>query len=275
MKALLKYLLCFCGVVSSALASDVILPDLFGSPRDHLVYFHSHTVYSKQLEEACSLHPIFEIDLAWAHAAFHPSIINGKPYIGHPEEFYTKLGKPFPVANVSLEEFQDFLKNNPAVKVLIDIKDEATFPYLKEFVKAVGAERCIVHAFIKDWTLVPSEIPVDPHWYREDIDLEALDKLLTSLGIPLVANCRGFSDEHVEANHLISKMGEDAKKYKSIVCLGLYYPGAPLPKTALLESINEAGYYAWINGNVEGYREKIGHVKHIAMSDEMSQCTPF
>lgn len=243
------------------------IPDLFCHSGKSLIYYHSHTATPKELKMAAMICPVFEIDLAWGHSSFHPSIAKGAPYIGHPEEFYTKMGNPFPADNVTLVEFQNFLKDYPSVKVLIDVKDEATFPFLKGFIKAVGAERCIVHAFIKNWTIAPELL-----WYHEEIDLFAIDKILSQLGVPLIANCHGFSDEHMEENGLIFKMIQDARRCKSVVSLGLYYPEAPLPNFKFLQLINKAGYYAWVNGNVDQFQEKIGEIQYIAMSDDMQKC---
>lgn len=253
--------------------NESVLPELFGDSKDHLVYFHSHNASPKELAEAAAGRLIFEIDLAWAHSSFHPLIEKEAPYIGHPEEFYTEMGRSFPEKNVSLIEFQEFLRTNPSIKVLIDVKDATTFTYLEKFIKKIGVERCIVHAFIKNWTVVPPGRSLEPHWYREDIDLFALDQILAPLGVPLIANCRGFSDQNIEENGVILKMVEDARMCKSVVCLGLYYPGAPLPDAAFLQSINDAGYYAWVNGNVNQFQEKIGSIKYIAMSDDSEKCS--
>lgn len=249
---------------------------LFGQSRDQLIYFHSHTATPEELLAASIQRPVFEIDLAWAHSAFHPLIVKDMPYIGHPEECYTVLKNPFPEKNVSLQEFQQFLKSHPSLKVLIDIKDESVFPYLDLFVREVGSERCIVHACIKNWTVIPRGIPIEPHWYREDIDLYSLDEVLSRLNVPCIANCRGFNDAHVQENGLLFKMLEDAKKCKSVVCLGIYYyPGAPLPRKEILEEINREGFYAWVNGNIKDFREKLKNIRYIAMSDDMKQCTSF
>lgn len=256
-------------------SNEPILPNLFGRPRDRLIYFHAHIFSLEDLAVAAAMCPILEIDLAWAHSSFYPSICSGRPYIGHPEEFYTIKGKSFPPATISLEQFECFLNNYSSVKVLIDIKDEITFSYLEDFVKKVGAERCIVHAFIKNWTEVPAGMSSEPHWYREDIDLFPLDEILVHLGVPLIANCRGFSDQHVENNKLIVRMLDDASKCKSIVSLGLYYPEAFLPNVKFLKSINSMGYYAWVNGNVTQFQEKLGEIKYIAMSNDIQKCTNF
>lgn len=138
--------------------NEAAVPNIFGTKGNSFTYFHSHTVSQNELAKAVIVCPVFEIDLAWAHSSFHPLIAKGTPYIGHPEEFYTKMDKPFPVDNVTLAEFQTFLRDNPSIKVLIDVKDEAAFSYLEEFIKAVGATRCIVHSFIKNWTMVLSEL---------------------------------------------------------------------------------------------------------------------
>ena len=248
---------------------------LFGDAREQILYFHAHHADGRELLAAGLLNLIFEIDLAWAHSSFNAYVEKGTAYIGHPEEFYTLMGRPFPVGNVSLQEFQAFCAKHPLMKVLIDVKDEAVFPDLEALVQAVGPERCIVHAFIKNWTALPEGVQPEPHWHREDIDLFALDRVLSRLRVPLIANCRGFSDGHVERCGLIAKMCSEAKKCKSVIALGLYYPGAPLPGAAFLKAINKAGYYAWLNGNEKGLQEKAGAVRYIGMMDDLNRCTRF
>jgi hypothetical protein len=230
-------------------------------------YFHALNAYPATLQSVCEKDVIFEIDLSYAHSAFNPYVQIATAYIGHPEEFYTQMEKPFPIDNVSLPLFIDFIKNHPSMKVLIDIKDEAVFPYLKMIVTSLGSERCICHAFIKDWTIMPPNTAEEPHWYREDIDLKSLNELLMELKIPLIANCRGFSDDHINTHHLVDQMIDSAKTHKSIICLGLYYPRAPLPDIALLEKINDAGFYAWINGNITDSDIPTDHIRSIKMVD--------
>ncbi len=266
---------CSAPIRQETLIKNKDLPALFGRHQDQFVYFHSHTATLKELQAAAEKNSIFEIDLAWAHSAFNPHVEEGKPYIGHPEEFYTKHGKTFPAANVSLDEFKSFLKAHPGMKVLIDVKDETVLPYLRELATAIGPDRCIVHAFINNWTQIPNETTPEPHWYREDINLFTLDAVLRELNIPLIANCRGFSNDHVERNDMISQMIRDSKACTSVISLGLYYPGAPLPDTRFLQTINDAGYYAWVNGNRPEYKGQIGSMKHIAMADEIGPCTSF
>lgn len=239
---------------------------------DQITYFHSHTATVKELEAASKFENIiFEIDLAWASNPFiaNRNIRINTPYIGHPEKFYTELNKPFPHDNVSLNEFKAFLKNHPSIKVLIDLKDKAAFTYLEEFIKEIGCQRCIVHAFIKDWTLLPHGENPDPHWEQEDIDLTSLNGLLAQLNVPLIANCRGFSDAYVHEQKLIDRITQDAKNHQSIVCIGLYYPKAPLPSIDFLRSINAAGYHAWINANDPQFSEKASTLRYIGMKDTL------
>jgi hypothetical protein len=225
------------------------------------------------LEKSVGKKIIFEIDLAFAHSAFREELIKESPYIGHPEEFYTRMGRPFPKDNLTCEAFLEFLEENPSLYVLIDLKDEACFPYLEEFVHKVGASRCLVHAFIKDWTYVPEGIEREPHWYLEDIDLGRLDALLTKIQVPLIANCRCFNDDNIRRHSLLEKMIEDSKNSQSIICLGLYYKGAAFPEIEFLRAINDAGYYAWINANLKERDLLFCSIKYIGMSDEIEDAT--
>ncbi len=124
---------------------------------DQVAYYHSHSATKDEMEKAAAIDAIFEIDLCWAHSSFHPNITKDAPYIGHPEEFYTILEEKFPADNVSLDEFRSFVAEHPSMRVLIDIKDVTVFPYLEELINEIGPERCIVHAFIKDWTIIPQD----------------------------------------------------------------------------------------------------------------------
>lgn len=237
-------------------------------------YFHAPDAAKSTLLPAICQNSIFEIDLAYAYNNFNNSVFKGLPYIGHPEEFYTKLGRPFPYKNMSFDKFCRFIQKHPSAKILIDLKDEAAFPYLKSLVQQVGSDRCIVHAFIKEWLHPPDDQPPQPHWYRENIRLAPLNSLLEELGVPLIANCNGFSNEHMEKHDLLQKMLRDAKPCKSILALGIYSSVATkLPKKHYLKQINESGYLAWVNGNLPDYREKTQDIDHIAMCDDLSKCS--
>lgn len=213
---------------------------------------------------------IFEIDLAYARTAFRKEIRASQPYIGHPEAFYTIMERPFPEENVSLEEFLSFVLDHPRMKVLIDLKSIDALPFLEKMVHQIGKDRCLVHAFIKDWTIYPEGIEKEPHWIEEDIDLEILDRALTNLNIPLIANCRGFSDVHVKENGLIDKILQDSQACSSIISCGLYYPGAILPDLTLLSKIQNGGYYPWINGNLLS-EEELKKNRYIAMCDTIEK----
>lgn len=246
---------------------------IFNHTWNHLTYFHAPDASHELLDSVANKNLIFEIDLSWAHSTFNSYVREGHPYIGHPEEFYTKLGKPFPSKNIDILEFQNFLIKNPSIKVLIDIKDEAVYPFLQQFIQAVGPKRCIVHAFVKNWTHIPPNATTEPHWYREDVDLFALNDILVQLNVPLIANCRGFSDANVKQNNLVSQMIEDSKRCSSILSLGLYYPGVPLPNIQFLHAFNDAGYYAWVNGNIPNLEKKLGNIRYVAMADRAANCT--
>lgn len=248
-------------------------PPLFNQAWNHLAYFHAPDACQKLLDSVANQNLIFEIDLSWAHSSFNSYVSQGHPYIGHPEEFYTKKGQRFPASNVNILEFQAFLLTHPSIKVLIDIKDETVYPFLKWFIQTVGAKRCIVHAFIKNWTHIPPNTAISPHWYREDVDLFKLNDTLAPLHVPLIANCRGFSDANVEQNRLVSQMINDSKRCTSVVSLGLYYSGVPLPKIEFLQVFHDAGYYAWVNGNIPDIEKKLGKIRHIAMTDDVKYCT--
>lgn len=248
-------------------------PLLFNKVWDHLAYFHAPDASRELLNSIANQNLIFEIDLSWAHSSFNSFVKQDHPYIGHPEEFYTKKGQKFPASNVDILEFQTFLLEHPSIRVLIDIKDETVYPFLKWFMQTVGTKRCIVHAFIKNWTHIPPNTTISPHWYREDVDLFKLNDILAPLHIPLIANCRGFSDTNVEQNHLITQMIKDSKRCVSVVSLGLYYSGVPLPKIEYLQAFHDAGYYAWVNGNIPEVEKKLGKIRHIAMTDDVKQCT--
>jgi hypothetical protein len=249
------------------------LPLIFGQQRDQLVYFHAPDASRKTLDGARSTSCLFEIDLAMAESNYHSTLTKGKPYIGHPEEFYTILKREFPKDNVSLDEFKLFLTENPKIHVLIDIKHVAVLDYLADFIKSVGPKKCMVHAFIKNWTILPSKTTPAPHWYQEDMNLFQLDVFLHQLGVSFIANCRGFSDDHILENKIIDQMIKDCRSCHNVIAIGFYYPAVALPNLEFLSKINEAGYYAWVGANSEEYLTEIGSIKHIGMCDDLRMCT--
>lgn len=143
-------------------------------------------------------------------------------------------------------------------------------PHVLEFVKEVGKERCLAHAFILDWTgPPPPPMPVRVHWVDEDIAIEVIDKALQTVGIPLIANCRGFNDDYVVENNIIERMVADAKKYKSIAGLGIYYSQPAMPPPSFLHAFNLAGYKGWTNANMDLSQFQETH--WFGMCDDMSQ----
>lgn len=250
-------------------------PLVFNKAWDHLAYFHAPDASQKLLDSVAKQNLIFEIDLSWAHSSFNAYVREGHPYIGHPEEFYTVKKMPFPSNNIGILEFQAFLIKNPSFKVLIDIKDETVYPFLQQFIKAVGPERCMVHAFIKNWTRVPLNTARSPHWDREDVDLYKLDGILAPLNVPLIANCRGFTDAHVKQHDLVSQMIKESKRCTSVVALGLFYSKTigVLPDIRFLQAFHDVGYYAWVNGDIANLEKTLGSIRHIAMTDHAEHCT--
>lgn len=243
------------------------------SSREQLPYFHAPDASSKILEDCQGRSVILEIDVAMTSDLDFEHAIPNSPYIGHPSPFYEMSHTSFPPSNVSLEQFKEYLlkPGNESIKVLLDIKNKEVIPYILEFAKDVGRGRCIAHAFISDWTRYPQppEIPIEPHWIDEDLSLEVVDEALQSLEIPLIANCRGFSNDHVEQHKLVQKMVEDAIGHKSIAALGLYYAAPETPHLDFLRGFNKAGYKAWINANtnLEVYED----IQWVGMCDDLNQ----
>ena len=200
------------------------VPPLFGAT-NNLVYFHSHTCTPDILNNAVDLCPLFEIDVAWAHTAFHDKVAVGCPFIGHPEEFYTMLGdKEYPEENVKLDTFLRFLNKHKNIKLFVDIKDEEIYTkttVLKDLMLAVGPNRVICHAFIEAWRVQPEGTQPLAHVYRENVDIYVLDDFLSTYNVPIIANCNAYSNEHLTRSH-IDKMISDTKKCNSVVSLGLY-----------------------------------------------------
>lgn len=229
------------------------VPPLFGAT-SNLVYFHSHTCTPGVMDDATAACPLFEIDLAWAHSAFHDNVTKGCPFIGHPEEFYTKLGEEeYPDENVTLDTFVAFINKNKNLKLFIDIKDESLYKgtntVLVDLINTVGPSRVICHAFIEAWRVKIPGAPELPHWYRENVDLYALDVVLSALDVPLIANCQANSNDFLTHSNIIT-MINDAKKCKSVVSIGLYMKdGNHIPQLEFLQAINNSGFWAWVNGN--------------------------
>lgn len=262
-------------VLQIALIGEETLPMVFGYSALPLCYFHAPDVSIRTLNKAACRPCLFAIDLAFAHTSNNPYVKKDSPYIGQSEEFYTEMHHSFPKDNVDLEFFLSFLEENYFMKVLIHVKDAAVYPILEEFIQKVGPERCMVYAFIKEWNVLPEGAMIEPHWHREDVELSTLDALLIKYEVPLIANCRAFNDMHVEKNQLIEKMVADAKRYKSVVSLGLYYKDASLPSSSYLKRFNDAGLYAWVNGNIPCLKEKMGNIRYIAVCDHLNDCTAF
>ncbi len=240
-----------------------------------LFYYHTPKVTPKELEAAISRRASIEIDIAWAYEAFVDGVEKDQPYIGHPQEFYTVLGKEFPKENVTISYAVNQLKLHPEVLVVLDCKDTNAISAVASIVGELGAARCLIHAFIKDWTPDCAKYGVtpEPHWYREDIDLGTIGVFCDTAKVPLIANCRGFSDDVVKQEDLVTRMVADAKHYPSIISLGLYYPGAPIPAIEYLQTIHSSGFAPWANGN--RYTQPIVDIPVVAMEDDIGLCSVF
>jgi hypothetical protein len=239
---------------------------------DQLRYFHAADATAETLAQCEGKSLIFEVDVAITYEESNQYSPPGVPYIGHSPRFYGIPGKVFSKNNVTLEEFKRFVlkPENQSIKVLLDIKNVEVLPHVLEFVQAVGKERCMAHAFILDWTgPPPPNISIRPHWVDEDVSIEAVDKALQTVGIPLIANCRGYNDNFVIENNIIQRMITDAKKYSSIAALGIYYPQPAMPPPDFLRAFNEAGYKGWVNANMD--LTKFREIRWVGMSDDLSQ----
>lgn len=237
-----------------------------------LKYYHSDAVTPEILDACRGKALIFEIDVAVSSDTSFKYTVANKPYIGHPSQFYDIPGRPFPEQNVTIDEFKQYVlkPENRTLKILFDIKNIEVLGYVIEFAKEVGAGRCLAHAFIREWTKeTPEGIETHPHWVAEDMPLAILDEKLTEVGIPLIANCRAFNNEHVAKHGLIDEMARDAKQYKSVAALGLYLKESHNPKLEYLRAFNDAGYYAWINSNndIAPYED----IRWVGMCDDMDR----
>jgi hypothetical protein len=250
-------------------------PEHFTSNISSFRYYHAHEATQELIEQSAEMDVIFEFDLSIAYNALYPKLKKGAPFIGHPEIFYTSKELPFPVQNLSFEELKDLAKELPHLKILIDVKDWHALPALEQFIQEIGPHRCIVHAFIAEWVTSPKAENPEAHWFLEDVPLKDLDRLLTKYQVPLIANARIFPNAKVADKEHLMYITERAKYFPSIFAIGFYKDRAPIPEKHLLEQINSAGYYAWVNANQPDYQEKTQGIIHIGMCDDISQCTNF
>ncbi len=234
------------------------------------LYFHTREITPAVLESVEHHDIIFEIDLCYAHTAFNEHVKAGESYIGHPATFYSEKNHTFPKDTLSVDEFIEYAVSHPKLRVFIDIKDPLSMSDLERIVTAVGAHRCIAHAFVTEWCFSPDK---KAYWADEMVDLKPLDELLTRLKVPLIANCYAHSDAFVKEHDIISKMVSRAKECKSVIGLGLYYNVLSIPDLSILEKINRAGYLAWINGNDPKIGNIPASVRYIAMCDTPALCT--
>ncbi|MCI5052787.1 MAG: hypothetical protein MRY21_06615 [Simkaniaceae bacterium] len=237
---------------------------LFGG--QSVCYFHTRYATLETLEKAREQNAIYEFDLAWAHRKFHPLVTAGAPYIGHPEEFYTIENHPFLKENLSFQALREYLVAHPDLRVLIDIKDELVIPYVAALAREIGKERCLVHAFIREWQPPAEVLKAQAHWVKEAISLKKIE----ALAIPFIANCHAVSREYTESANLLEMMLKSASECKSLIALGLYFEDISLPALSTLKAINDAGYYAWVNGNLPNIKEQLKEIDYYAMVDEFS-----
>lgn len=236
------------------------------------VYYHTHRVYDKNLEEAIDHKKSIELDIAFdSDGTFYNK---GDFYIGHPVSFYTEFGKEF-YKNMLLEDAVKKLEQNPSIFVVLDCKNIKAIPKMKEIVKRLGSHRCLFHAFIKEWTFEPLEanIEIEPHWKDEDIPLKEVLEFKQRNKVPIIGACRGFSAERLNNKDVVSKVLASVKN-KDIDCISLYMPGTELPPLAIARQITQAGYLNWINvdkiANID-----LSDVTYIGMTDILEKASDF
>ena len=202
------------------------------------IYWHVREVYEETIKEAIKRGSSIEIDIAYDED-------NGSIYIGHPKEFYT-IEKKIPLPNnIDIDKAVEMLAEVPDVVLILDCKHKKTLPKIKEIINRLGVHRCILHSFIKEWSVPYTEgTHLEAHWQTEDVPYEEIRKFINDTGVKTIGAIHVLSEKSLREEKLLDRALAQAQGFESV---SIYLPEANVPSKDFLEKIFKAGFLPWVN----------------------------
>lgn len=231
------------------------------------VYWHVREVHENMIKEAIKRKTSIEWDISYDDET-------KKPFIGHPEVFYTVEEKmPLP-NNIDIDKAVEMVKNIDELLIVLDCKDERVLPVLKNIIKTLGPNRIIMHSFIKEWGIpYPADIHQEAHWPVEDVPFEAIRKFIKETKVMAIGSIHAISAERLKNEKLLDRALASAKGI--FQSLSIYLPNVPIPPMDEVQRIVVAGYLPWLNYDLLYDKESLGF-PYLGMTDfpERATVTP-
>ncbi len=108
--------------------------------REPFTLFHTRAVVGEELKRAIAANKSMDLDVSIDS--------NGRPYLGHSEEYYQISERQRP----KTMPFEDAIGiiSNANIPVIVDCKDNRAWDLTHQVVSEIGASRCMVHAFVSE-----------------------------------------------------------------------------------------------------------------------------
>jgi 1-acyl-sn-glycerol-3-phosphate acyltransferase len=201
------------------------------------IYWHVREVNEITVQEAIRRSTSIELDIAYDDEI-------GEVYVGHPKEYYKENNLPLP-KNINIDEAVKLLEQAKDVVLILDCKHTKALPKIKEIIQRLGAHRCILHSFIKEWSEpYPDGVKKEAHWEAEDLPYEAIKEIISETSVKTIGAMHALSEQRVRDENLLSRVLLMAKSFESI---SVYLPGVKLPPEEFSREIIEAGYLPCIS----------------------------
>ena len=228
-------------------------------------YWHMREIDRATIEEAIRRGTSIELDIAFDEET-------GEIYVGHPKEFYT-IEKQTPLPhNIGIDEAVAMIKDVEDLVLVLDCKHEKALPKIKEIIETLGQHRCILHAFIKEWSVpYPADIHQEAHWRVEDVPLAAIQKVQQETGVKTIGAIHALSVARLENEELLNRALETAED--TFESISIYLPGVATPPFKHLKQIVDKGYLPWLSQDeLEASGEKFDFA-YVGMSDDPTKAT--
>lgn len=226
------------------------------------IYWHMREVYEETVAEAIKRGTSIELDVAYDDQ-------NDSIYVGHPKEYYAERNIPMP-DNIDIDKAVDMLEKAQNVILVLDCKHEKALPKIRGIIEKLGVHRCIVHSFIKEWSVpYPEGFKKEAHWEAEDVPYGPVKKLIEETGVKVIGAMHALSEKRVNQEGLLAKALSMADGFASI---SVYLPHTKIPSSGLLEKIIERGFLPWINQDNIKVNNGL-NFRYIGMTDNPNTAT--
>ena len=227
------------------------------------IYWHMREVHEDTIREAISKGTSIELDIAYDDQT-------GKIYVGHPKEYYVKNNLPLP-QNIDIDTAVKMLDKAPDVVLILDCKHKNALPKIKKIIQQLGAHRCIVYSFIKEWSEpYPDNVKKEAHWEAEDVSYDAVKDIIIKTGVKTIGAIHALSEQRMRDEKLLDRALTMADGFESV---SVYLPGIKLPPEEFSRQIIEAGYLPWINQDEVVKSGKKCDFVYIGMTDNSDRAT--